>query len=210
MGARKRAGLRPAIALKYSLGRSAPCLLAQPLGLGAGGLGRCAWAGLVGVGDRARGGDQPAGAAGRERRARAPRRRRPGRRCPGSRNGRVRHQLAQAREVLGLGRAGDGADVGEARAARSAELGDQSARAAPTAARRSRARGPAGRRRPGLDVRTSTNAPAALARAVVDQRLERVAAEQRVGGEGVGAEAVDGAERRRRAATPAPARRPRR
>ena len=29
----------------------------------------------------------------------------------------------------------------------------------------------------------------------LDQRLERVAAEQRVGGEGVGAQAVDGAER---------------
>jgi hypothetical protein len=42
-----------------------------------------------------------------------------------------------------------------------------------------------------LDVRTSTNAPARGARRG-DQRLQRVAAEQRVGGEGVGLQAGDG------------------
>ena len=49
-------------------------------------------------------------------------------------------------------------------------------------------------------MRTSTNSPAPAARAAVDERRERVAAEQRVDGERIGAEAGDRAERRRRLA----------
>ena len=101
-----------------------------------------------GVGDRARGGDEPAGAAGRER----GRERRDVAALgadAGQQERRARHQLAQAREVLGLGRAGDGADVGEPARPGVAELGDERARGAPTAARRRRARGRARRRRRG-------------------------------------------------------------
>ena len=82
-----------------------------------------------------------------------------------------------------------------------AELVGQRAPGAPTAARRSRARRSSTSAAPGLEVRTSMNTPAPAARAIVDQRLERVAAEQRVGGEARRrASPGDGAERRRRAA----------
>ena len=53
---------------------------------------------------------------------------------------------------------------------------------------------------PGFEVRTSANTPAPAAAAACDQRLERIAAEQRVDGRGVGAEPGDLAPRRRRRA----------
>ena len=166
--------------------------------------------GLVGVGDRARGGDEPAGLAGSERRARCAPTSPPWAPMPGSRNGVARHQLAQAREVLGLGGAGDGADVLERAGPALAELVDERARAAPTAARRWPARASSRSAAPGLEVRTSTNAPAACSRAAATSGSSASRPEQRVGGEGVGTEAVDGAERATACCRPAPGRRPRR
>ena len=179
-GARNRAGLRWAIGAMIAAAQAArvglqgerPGRGAQPLGLGAR-RPRRGFAGLlVGVRDRARGGDEAAGAAGRERRRRASRRRRPGRR----RRAAGTACAASARacgEVLGRGGAGDGADVGESGGAR---LG----RARRRARERSHSGSPPPSARsirsaaPGFEVRTSTNTPAP-ARAALDQRLERVA-----------------------------------
>ena len=170
--------------------------------------GRCSCAAR----DRARRGDEAAGAAGREGRARGPRRGRPARRCPGSRNGVRGISSRSAGEVLGRGGADDGADVVQRRcrapaAPRPSTMPRDAlphALAALGSARSSTSAAP------GFEVRTRTKTPASRRARGLEQRLERVDAEQRVGGEGVGAEARD---RRRTASAsrrPAPARRRRR
>ena len=114
----------------------------------------------------------------------------------GQQEDRVRHQLAQPREELGRGGAGDGADVARARSRRTPGAPSS----ATIAARRScsgspgRAAGPGRRPRRGSRCARAEAAGARGARGL-DQRLERVAAEQRVGREGVRAEAGHLAER---------------
>ena len=107
---------------------------------------------------------------------------------PGSRKIGVRHQLAEAAEVLGPGGARDSAHEREpAFAARSSRPArGRSSPAARAAAGRPR---PGAPRRPAFEVRTSTKQPAHAADGGADQRLERVAAEQRVRGERVHPEA---------------------
>ena len=118
---------------------------------------------------------------------------------PGQQEGRARHELAQAREVLGRGGADDGADVVQAaRAGRlRAEAVDDPGDALPQ-------RPAAGELevlevgRAGVGRAHEDEHPGAGGARGVDERLERVDAQVRVGGEGVGAEAGDVAERRRR------------
>ena len=107
----------------------------------------------------------------------------------GDEEDRARHQLAQAGDVLGLGGAdhrahpAQPARAGEARG----ELVDQAGQ--PLVQRR------LGRRQvlqvggAGVAGANQGEDAGAGARGGLDQRLERVAAEQRVGGEGIGAEA---------------------
>ena len=211
-----------------------PGLLAQALGLGAGGVfgGRAGL--LVGVGDRAGGGDQ----AGRAVRANAGASDATSPPCapmPGSRNGvcgissrrraRCSGWVAPVTAPTSSRTARTGAAPAPAgpepvplrrrRGPRTGALGDRSGRrvlprglltepativrAVPTGARRSPAARPESAA-PGLDVRTSTNTPAPARACGGDQRLQRVASEQRVGGERVGLQARDGPERGRRAA----------
>ena len=202
-GARKRAGLRSghraamiAAALRDRLAQAAS---AQAASRRRSASARAARAGLaavllVGVGDRARRGHEAARAAGANAGASAatsP----PCAPTPGQQERRARHQLAHPREVLGHGGAGHGADVAERPAL--AQLVDQRAR-------RSHSGSPSRRAGRSSDVggagvggaHEHEHARAGVARRG-DQRLERVAPEQRVGGERVGAEA----RRRRRTAS---------
>ena len=140
----------------------------------------------VGADDRARGGHQAAGRVVRERGSEVLDPAALGAHA-GAAGTRPRHQLAQPREQPGLGRAGHRANATRGRCR-------------PRGPRRARrrappgARGAAGRRSswisaaPGFDVRTSTKHAAPAVGRRVDERLERVAAEQRIGRERVGAE----------------------
>ena len=128
---------------------------------------------------------------------------------PGSRNGAARHELAQAREVLGRGRADDGADVREPDVARLAELAHDR-REALVDRRRRRAAGPGRRPRRGSRCARGRTAPASSARAASTNGASESRAEERVDGHRVGAETLDVAERRRRGAERAPGRRRRR
>ena len=202
-GASKRAGLRPAIEAMIAppggLLRRAPGRAragARPRrGRRRRGRRRAARARR----DRARRGHQPAGAArcerGREARDSPP--------CaptPGSRNGVAASARACARGARERSRRRP------RRRRRAARPGS------PSSATMRASRSHSGRRAssrscrsaaPGFEVRTSTKTPAPRRARGVEQRRERVAAEQRVGGEGVGAEALDVAERRRRPPTSA-------
>ena len=162
---------------------------------------------IRGARDRARGGDEHRRRVARERRPELGRAAALGADA-GDEEDRIRHQLAQPREV------------GAARSRRRPRP-SRSARTRPPAAARARrpsapaarAAGPSGVGRsstsaaPGFEVRTRANRPAAARSAAVDQRLERVAAEQRVDGRRVGAQARDLAPRRRRRSRTAPGRR---
>ena len=114
---------------------------------------------LVRARDRARGADEAAGAAGGERGREildAPALRADAR----QQERRARHELARAREMRGLGRADDGADLREAvararRAARRSRASRSQTRPPPASSRSSRSAAP------GFDVRTSTKMPAA-------------------------------------------------
>ena len=144
---------------------------------------------VIGAGDAARRRDQER-RPGAPARAREPRSsgRPPGRRSRGS--GRSSPASARAAaEVLGRGRPDH-----RAHAAEPALAGEARRRSATSSARRSCSGRPSSSASwssaaPGFEVRTSRKTPAPAAGGRVDQRLERVAAEQRVGGEGVGAEA---------------------
>ena len=115
---------------------------------------------------------------------------------PGQQEDRARHQLAHARQALG---------AGGARPPRPTSDSPQSPTwPAPTASTSSASRScsgapPASRSwrsaAPGFEVFTSRKQPAPARRGRLDQRLERVAAQQGVGGERVGAEAGHLAER---------------
>ena len=96
-------------------------------------------------------------------------------------------------EVLRRGRADHGAQRrrGPTRR-RAAARSPRPARPAPRAADGPPSCASWSRAAPGLEVRTSRKTPAPAAVGGVDQDLDRVLAEQRVGGEGVGAEARDG------------------
>ena len=201
-GARKRAGLRPAIGTddtrRFGRNRrrqaSAHAGFAQALRLGPRGVRRGGAGGLVRVRDRARRADQAGGAAGRERRREVgdgPALRADAR----QEERRVRHQLAHAGEVLRHGRAGHGADLGRAPTRGPACRHRRRARrSAPTADRRPRARRRRSRRRRGWRCARGRTAPAPRAAGGLDERRQRVAAEQRVQRDGVGAE--PGARRR--------------
>src|SRR4051794_22248233 len=145
------------------------------------------------VDDRARGGDEARGGMGREGRCE---------RVDGPALGaharqqedRVRHQLAQAGEQVGARGSGDRTDVREAAAAPALAPGlvDHPRRALVEGLVRWLV---LDLRRPRIGGADETEATRARGVGGLDERLERVAAEQRVGGEGVGAEAGDGAER---------------
>jgi hypothetical protein len=147
----------------------------------------------VGVGDRSRCRHQASGAAGGERRGE------PGHVAAlgadaGQQERCTWHQLAQPGEMLGFRGARDRADVGQARAAGLPEPGDH--------ARKPLAQSFAGGQLAIEDVggsrvgRSPKLVDAGLVRARgLDERQQCVAAEQRVGREGVRAEAGDGAER---------------
>ena len=118
---------------------------------------------------------------------------------PGKQEDRARHQLAQPRQEGGLGRADDRAQPAEPRG-RAGEaigaLGDDLREALvqrPVGSREVEDVGGAGIRRA-----HEQEDPGAGLRRRVDQRLEGVGTEQRVGGERVGAEALDGPPRGRR------------
>ena len=116
---------------------------------------------------------------------------------PGQQERRARHQLAHAREVLGHGRAGHRADVGERRAL--PQLGGERGEPLPQrlAGGEREVEHVGGAGVGGAHEQEDAGAGGAGA---LDERDERVAPEQRVGGEGVDREAGRGAERRRRAA----------
>ena len=125
---------------------------------------------------------------------------------PGSRK--IARGISSRRRPSSAGRggAGDRAHAREpaVRQACRAELVDQPRE--PLVQRRRRRRPGAPRRR-GSRCARARSRPAPLPRGRLHERLERVAAEQRVGGEGVGAQAGHGAERARRSRPRAPARR---
>jgi hypothetical protein len=121
---------------------------------------------------------------------------------PGSRKTGARHELAHAPDVLGDGRADHRADVvqdGVAAPADRAEVVDDPRHALPQRPALGELCvldvGGAGVRRADEDEHAGAGGAGAL-----EQRLERVDAEIRAGGERVGAEARDRAERRRRRA----------
>ena len=129
---------------------------------------------------------------------------------PGSRKTERGISVAQAGDVLGLGRADHRAEAAEAAVAEQAsgELLDQPRK--PLVQRRLR-RGQVHQvGGTGVAGADEDEHPRTRLLAGGDQRLERVAAEQRVGGEGIGAEALDVAPGGRRSSRPAPARRRRR
>ncbi len=103
---------------------------------------------------------------------------------------RARHELAHAREVLGDSRAGDGADVGQARLAQAAraEPVDDRGEALPErlAVGQLEVLDVGGARVGGADEHED---PGALRPADLQDRVEHVAAHERVDREGVGAEA---------------------
>ena len=110
---------------------------------------------------------------------------------PGSRKTACGIALAQRREQRRLGRRDDRAHVGRARPARRRRAPSSRTSVGEPVAQRRRSAGAASwiSAAPGLEVRTSTNTPAPARARGRDERLERVAAEQRVRGDGVGAEA---------------------
>ena len=121
----------------------------------------------------------------------------------------ARHELAQARDVLGRGRADDRADVRQ-----------RVARPAPSSSTRRATRSHTGSpsrvgrswtsAAPGFDVRTRTKTPARASRAALGQDAERVAPHVRVRREGVGAQALRRARTASASRRRAPARRRRR
>ena len=138
----------------------------------------------VGARDAARGAHEAARAPGGERRRKllhAPALRADA----GQQERGVRHQLARASEMLGLGRAETAPtslspaspDAGGAPAARRAAATRSHTRPPPSSARSSTSAAP------GLDVRTSTSTPAPLVARRRHERLDRVAAHQRVDGQ---------------------------
>ena len=176
--------------------RQRPCQRAQSLGLGTRGLRRLAAVLLVGADDPARGGDEAAGPAGREG-GREVLTRPPCAPMPGSRNG--------ARGISSRRRTRCSGTVAPVTAPTSAGRRRAPASPSPATIRATRShtrspprwRGPATSAAPGFEVRTRTNRPGARARA---SELERVGAQVRVDGHGVGTEALDFAERRGRGA----------
>ncbi len=162
--------------------RSGPHPLAELGGRGAR---------VLGAGDRARGGDEDRRGVARERRVRGP----PGRR-PGPRYlGRGRSSRASARAA---GRSGAARWRRRPHPSRSAPTRPPAEGRAPATISASRSwsgPSPAGRSSrsaaPGLEVRTSANRPAPERSRRGDQRLERIAAEQRVHRCRVGAERLE-------------------
>ena len=167
MGARNRAGLRRAIG--PAILSEAPGLLAQALGLGAGGFGRraarlrCALA--IEREAVTRPPARPGANAGASA-ATSP----PWAPMPGSRNGVAGISSRRRARCWGSVAPGDGADVGEAGAARLAELGDDAREPFPQAFAGRRARGRGRPPRPGWTCGRARTRPPRCARAVVDQR----------------------------------------
>ena len=162
--------------------------------------GRAPGGALEGVDDAARSRDQAAGGAGgkgrRERRHRSSLRAHPGQQQRGG-----GHQLAQSRQLLGHRRADDRADVGDPGRpdAIGTQRGDQ--RGEPvTDASAAGQRLVLDLRRAGIGGPHQHEQPAADRARRGEERLHRVTPEQRADGQRVGAEAREGAKRRRQPA----------
>ena len=177
--------------------------VAQPLGLRSRGLRRRAAAHEVGAGDAPRGGHAARRRARARTPARAPRRGRPARRSRAAGKASAGISSRARARWPGRGRADHRADVAEprrrrrrSRRARSTSVGD----ALPDRAASVELADPRRRPRPGSRCARARSTPAPARPRGRDERLDRVAAHQRVDRDEVGAEA----RRPARTASPAP------